>query len=347
MPATREIDKRFAGQYPTRGTFGVKANTLIKRGWTLCVDAATGYAEPGAVDAGHNAAGIASSNYDNRTTAPSGGAAGAIDAEVEYGVFGRAINGTEPKPGDTVFVYDNEAITLDSNSNARGVAGSVVEVRDSIAYVYFGPHVVGLVALAAVDQANIAQLQVDVDAAEVDIDALEADALTAQAQISIPITSWRVSTGAAIPAFSDGVADGFALVDSEALGLRINDDSTTIFTTSVAMPQDLDDTADVVVHLLGFRVGAADTNACVTIGAFFQTVGAAHTADTNCGGDSSTFGAATTVVSEETLTIAAADVPAAPCNLTLTMVVKNTTLADDDLVIVSTWLEYTRKLLTA
>jgi hypothetical protein len=350
MAATSPVAKNFAGLYPAKGTAPMAANELIYDGCTVCINA-TGYAVEGALNEGFNAAGVVAATFDNRTTAPEGGGAGAINCEIEYGIFGRTVNGTAPVAGNVVFVYDNMSVTLDSNSGARGIAGMVTEVRTIngvvIAFVFMGPAVTGLIATAAADEADIDQLQTDVDAAEVAIDALEANAVTAQAQVQIPITSWRLATGAAIPAFSNGVADGFELTDSEALGLRINDDSTTSFATSVAMPQDLDDAAAVVVHLLGFRVGAADTSACVTIGAFFQTVAAAHTADTNCGGDSTTFAAATTVVSEKIVTLALADVPAAPCNLTLTMVVKNTTLADDDLVILSTWLEYTRKVLAA
>ena len=110
-------------------------------------------------------------------------------------------------------------------------------------------------------------------------------------------------------------------------------------------PNDLDDSADVIFHCLGFKIGSADTPA-LTIGAFFQVVDSAHTADADAGGDTTTFAGATTIVTEETLTIDSGDVPAAPSSLTLTMVA-NADLDGDDLVIIRTWLEYTRKALTS
>src|SRR5690606_3820156 len=109
---------------------------------------------------------------------------------------------------------------------------------------------------------------------------------------------------------------------------------------------DLDDSADVIVHILGYRVGAADTTAALTVGAFFRTVGAAFSADSTAGGNMTAFEAATTVVSEETLTILAADVPASPSSLLLTLV-PTAALDADDLVVLEVWIEYTRKLLAS
>lgn len=180
--------------------------------------------------------------------------------------------------------------------------------------------------------------------AKEDIDAILVNLTTAQGQVQIPINTWCTATGSPLPVFSTD--PGLSLVDSEAFGLRINDDDTEVFCTSVVMPQDLDDTADIVFHAMGFRVGSSDVTTTLTMGAFFQTVGAAHTADTDAATATGVFGAATTVVSEVTCTILAADVPPAPCVLTLTMT-PDANLDADDLVILGTWIEYTKKVLTA
>jgi hypothetical protein len=182
--------------------------------------------------------------------------------------------------------------------------------------------------------------------AETDITALQTDATSAQAFVQIPLNSIRLATGAALPAYSDGT-DGLTLQDSELFGIRFNDGVHTAMAVSVPMPPDLDETADVVLHALGARIGTSDTDAALAIGAFFQTVGADYDADADAGGNTSAFSAAATKeISEVTLTIAAANVPAAPCQLSLT-VASHTTLDADDLVVGSLWLEYTRKLRTS
>jgi len=333
----------FAGLVPARGSEPIAANTLILRHTMVALDgdgnAIQSYT---GADNTHdfNAIGMAASTVDNRTTAPSGGAAGAETIDIEYGVFGWAFTGTAPKSGGVVFAVDNQTVSLDSDSGKRGIAGYCSRCTDTVCYTLMGPTIVGQIVLAA-------SVAADVVTAQAAVDALEVDALSTKAVIDIPLTSFRVAaSGAAVAAFSNGVSDGFALVDSEAFGLRFNDDTTAQLATSVYLPADLDDTADVVLHFLGFRVGAANATAALTVKAFAQTVGAAHTATSDVGGDTSTFAAATTVVSEETLTIAAANVPASPANLTLT-IVPNAALADDDLVITAAWLEYTRKLRTA
>jgi len=113
------------------------------------------------------------------------------------------------------------------------------------------------------------------------------------------------------------------------------------------MPQDLNDAADVVVHLLGCPAAASPANTPVfTIEAYFDEVGAAVGADTNCGGESGEFSASTNL-QEKTLTIAAADVPASPSALTLVLHPKDTELGDVDFYLAGIWLEVTRKCLTS
>ncbi|HRZ13855.1 MAG TPA: DUF2190 family protein [Kiritimatiellia bacterium] len=112
------------------------------------------------------------------------------------------------------------------------------------------------------------------------------------------------------------------------------------------LPQDIDDTKDVYVHLLGALGAASPANTPVfTIEAYFDVAGAAPSADTNCGGESGEFSASTDL-QEKTLKLAAADVPASPSALTLVLHPKDTELGDVDFYLCGIWLEATRKALT-
>lgn len=338
--ATRYRLKDFAGLTPARGTEPVAANTLLVGGTMVCRNA-SGYIQAPVDGDGFNVVGILAEDVDNRTTTDLGGGAGAKDATIEYGVFAMGYTGTLPKSSQVVYSVDNQTVSIDSDSAGRGIAGIVSEVRDGVVYVLFSPVIAGMITIEAAVAADVVQAQAD-------IDALEADALSAQELIQIPLTAWTDSGGPLV-AFNDGVANGLALVDSEALGIRFNPvgEDTSTLVTSVALPADLDDAEDLVLHVLAFRVGSADTTTVLSGSAFFQVPGAAHTADADAiAADSAALNAATTVVQEVTLTMAAADVPAAPASVTITLA-PSSALDADDLVITSTWLEYTRKLRTA
>lgn len=337
----------WAGEFPHRGTFAVAANTFCLGGTIACVDA-DGRTTPGALNAGLNAVGKYGHHVANLTTSESGGAAGAVDADIQYGIFGWLYDGTVPEPGQVVFVLDNQTVTIDSNAGARGIAGYCAELRDGLCWVLMGPTVVGQIVIAADVEADLDQAETDIDNLETVVDALEVDSLSAQCFVPIPLTSW-LDGGAPMAAFVDGSVNGVALVDSEVVGFRFNPvgEDTSVLSTSVALPPDLDDAADVVLHVAAARIGAADTTTVLSGAAFFQTMGAAYDADADAiTVDSAALAAATKVVTEYTLTIAAADVPAAPAVLTLTLA-PSAALDADDLVICGTWIEYTRKLRTA
>lgn len=243
--------------------------------------------------------------------------------------------------GDDHTIYDNSAGgTLQPAGRFVGMS------EDGKVRVYVGMANLGDALADAVDvaiaDAGLFTSESDVEGA---LQEIYQDLKTAQAQVYIPIGAFTLAAnGAPLIVFNDGVADGLDF--SEGQSYRFNPNSTTKIGATIPMPQDLDDTADVVLHILASRVGSADTTAAITVEAFFQTVGAAHDADADAGGATGAAGAATTVVSELTRTIAAADVPAAPCALSLTLV-PTAALDADDLRVHAVWLEYTRKLLTA
>ena len=164
------------------------------------------------------------------------------------------------------------------------------------------------------------------------------------AEKEIPLGTLRLSTGAAIAAFADNTTDGFEFVDSECLGIRWNDSGSSRITVAgqVDIPADADDTAAVVLHAKGFRVGSADAAMVLTVTAFAQPTGAEYDADADAGGSSTAFDGATKVVTDETLTFAAGVLPAgAGVSFSL---VPDAALDGDDFVLTGLRLTYTRSL---
>jgi len=176
--------------------------------------------------------------------------------------------------------------------------------------------------------------------------------ISAQAFYNIPMGAWTEQDGTVLADFADGdsTTPGWSAGD-EGFGIRWNNHANPDpISTSLPVPPDLDASADVIVHIAAAKVGATVGDAVTfTIEAFFNAVGAAYDADADCGGASSamTGDATTKTVQEETLTIAAADVTAAPGVLTLTLQPTDGTLGTDDVIVLGVWLEYTRKLLTS
>jgi len=169
---------------------------------------------------------------------------------------------------------------------------------------------------------------------------------SAQKFLNLPMGAWTEQDGTALADFADGASTtpGWSAGD-EGFGIRWNNHANPDpISTSIPIPPDLDDSADVIVHVAAAKVGATVGDAVkFTIEAFFNNVGAAYDADADAGGDSSamTGDATTKTVQEETLTIAAADVTAHPGVLTLTLQPKDGTLGTDDVIVLAVWLEYT------
>lgn len=331
MALSTERDTQKYGAFPDPEKFELPVATLKKHyaGGIVC-DNGSGYMTPGATATGLIAMGVCTQTADNST-----GLDGAINVKFERGAFWFANSAaadeiTIAQRWDACYIVDDQTVAKTDGSATRSRAGLVLDV-DATKGV--------LVLIGAAQTAAVSAL-------ETAVSALQTSELTAQAIIPVPLGSFFVySTGAAIVAFNDGVADGIDPT-AESIGYKFNVASTAKIAASVPMPMDLNDAAAVVVHVLGFRVGASDTTAALTVGAFFRVPGAAFSADADAGGDTDAFAAATTVVSEVTRSIAHGDVPAAPASLLLTLV-PTAALDADDLVVTEVWLEYTRKLLTS
>lgn len=237
-------------------------------------------------------------------------------------------------------VSDASSGTAQGIALEAGVSGAIIEVA---------PWNVKATTAATVSIADSGSLITGVT-----VEAALAEIMTGikTAQYTILPDQIRLEDGTALPIFADGAADGWTQLASKALALRWNNGATpSDFIASFVLPQYLDDAADIVLHLMGaiVKAGGAEADSPVfTVEAYFETAGAAPGADTDCGGESGEFlTAAADAWQEKTLTIAAADVPAAPCVLTLVFHPKDGQLPADDFVLLPPWLEVTRKCLTA
>jgi hypothetical protein len=281
--------------------------------------------------------GVAAATFDNRTGQEMGGLDDSGLIEIEYGIHGFAYTGS-PKPGDLMYAVDNQ--TIDPTKGSKGLAGVCTEIRDGRCFITMGPGNDGILTAIGVE--------------DLDVDNLLLDALTAQYQVNVPLTAAIDAVTGIYPlvfADSENALPGIQLTNSKAVSVRWNDHAApTAIAITVPLPQNLDDTANIVVHALVSKIGATIGDATkLTIGAFFQTVAALHDADTDRGGDSDAVvgNAATKTVTELTLAIAANVVPPSPCALTLTIKPKAGTLGTDDFCVHAVWLEMTRKLLAS
>lgn len=346
---------KFAGVIPTRGTFGIKANKRIFKGGLVGLDSA-GRAMPGdTIAAGCLAAvGKASATYDNRTGSELGGAADAVDVEVEYGVFAfvSATGGGDDIAADDVgkvcYVVDDATVALTNGTDTRGIAGFITEVRDGQVFVWMGPHVAGQIVLAASEASQL-------DAAQVAIDALEVDAATTNASFSVPLHSFFDADGDPLVKYAaDNVGTvGYNLADTEALNLRWNNYPSNPGVTAItqfALPADLDPAADLLIEFLCSKSGATVGDATkITYAVYIVSEGDLHDADTVVTGDTAALvgNAIAKTTDVLTVTVAAADVPVGAMSMTLKIFPKSGTIETDDFMIHAVRVRYTRKIQTA
>src|SRR5690606_25639713 len=325
--AIERIKTEFAGLVPAKVTLSASATSKYYKGTLVAAHATTGRAVVPTDGDGLAIMGVADATFDNST-----GGNDAMKVECTPGIHGPfVVSGSTPVPGSLMFAVDNQTVSTSDNGATRGIAGVCTKVTADGAFIMIGAGSTGLLAAVAATLASVS--------------ALQDDALTTSLHVPVPIFAARnYTTGVTAPAYTTSV-DGIDPT-AESLGPRWNDDGTTVFALAVDLPPDLDDTEDITVNVMGYRVGSADDTAALTIGAFFRVNGAAFNADATAGGDTTAFDGATTVVTTETLTILAADIPANPTSLLLTLT-PTAALDADDLVVLGVWLTGTRKLLTA
>lgn len=147
-----------AGVYPSRGTYPIRANVLIYKGAMVGLDS-SGRAMPANTIANScvRIVGRSSATYDNRTGSVLGGAAGAVDVEVEFGIFQWANNDSIAAAdiGKACYAVDDQTVALSDSSEARCFAGVILEVVDSKPYVFMGPAVANPAAASGFDSPSL------------------------------------------------------------------------------------------------------------------------------------------------------------------------------------------------
>lgn len=192
MALTLERMTDFAGVTPSRGTYPIAANVRILKGAQVALDSA-GRAIPATTAAGGavRVVGKASATFDNRDGSVLGGAAGACDVEVEFGVFGWANSSAgdalaDADVGAVVYAVDDQTVAKTDNGGTRVVAGILTEVRNGQCYVFQSPAIAHL-ALAAVEaDAGVAMQKRTVTIGHADLDAAA--------------TTQTINVGAVLPA---------------------------------------------------------------------------------------------------------------------------------------------------
>jgi len=167
------------------------------------------------------------------------------------------------------------------------------------------------------------------------------DLLTAQATIPVPLGALTYEDGTAFTK-QETTTPGFAQLSNaeQVLDIPVNATAET-FAFQVPVPQDLDDSADVVIHVLA---GKSADNDSLTLDCEVYPVAAGDTGNADI--QDTAAQAITQAASELTFTCGNDGVLAAPGALTAVFTLGGTN--DGDAVyIYGVWVEYTRAILTA
>lgn len=167
--------------------------------------------------------------------------------------------------------------------------------------------------------------------------------LTAQATIVVPLGAITMEDGTVLTKQATTVAGIAQLADKEqVINIPVNCTSGESLGFTVPIPQDLDDTADITVHVL---VGKAADNDSLTIDCEVYPCAVGDTANADIQ-DTAATAIAADAAEELVFTCGADGVLAAPGTLSVVLALGGTN--DGDAVyIYGAWIEYTRKILTA
>lgn len=168
------------------------------------------------------------------------------------------------------------------------------------------------------------------------------DALTTQACIPVSLGAITMEDGTALTKQATTVAGFAQLADKEqVINIPINCTSGEALGFTVPVPQDLDDAADITVHVLA---GKAADNDSLTLDCEVFPCAVGDTANADI--QDTAAQAITQAASELVFTCGADGVLAAPGTLSVVLLLGGTN--DGDAVyLYGAWVEYTRKLLTA
>lgn len=317
---------KFAGLVPSRGTFPIAANTKILKGTIVGLDSSGRIVPGGTIASGClYAIGKASATVNNLTGSDLGGAAGAADVEVEYGVFGweSATGGDEitaDDVGKVCFVLDNQTVALTNQTDTLGEAGYVSEVRSGKVFVEMGITVAGEIVIAASEASQLDTAQTDIDAVEADVANLQTDA--AVGFIGLSVYDFRevdangdvsniAANGGILASDTTPILRGNAAETAEISWATGNVDPIS---TQVVLPPDFKGSSNVTIDLWVYS-GATDA-ATFTVETGWD--GGALVSDS--ADDSATKSG---TLHKITATVAAADIPDTARLLTLALTPTN------------------------
>lgn len=328
----------------------VGASKEIFAGSLVVVDGTTGYAEAGSDAAGKIFVGVAREHVKDVS-----GVEGTESVIVRRrGLFLFAIAAaTQANVGDAVFIVDDETVGLaatTTNDIYCGVIAAIksatevwVDIYPALLQTDVATHIADTSGAHSASAISIADAGgfTEQDEAEAALQEIYQDLISAQHVIPAPIGAFVGEDGTALTKFTAGATPGFQqLADKEVV--LAWDGNATPGAAAVVIPfvdPAIDDSADVVVHFLAKMAGATDT----PVVAFEAYFGAG---DADCAGTDPEITGGTTLT-EYTMTIAAADVPAAPSSLTLVLTPTAGQMDTDELHLYALWLEVTRKLRTS
>lgn len=322
--------------------------TTIYNGGMVSVNS-SGYAIPAADTASTAFIGVATEQVYNS------GSSGAKYVTVRrHGMFRfPATSITQAHVGSIMYIKDDQ--TFDNSSDNSIPCGRLVKYESAtLGWIEIDSAVVTPAAIAAsavtVADSGTIFTATDAEAALLEVKAIAdanlVDLTSTQAFISVPLATLRESTTSAVP---NAAANGGLLAsDSTPILNSTNADTDGAYRLTwaasnsdaiqfqTATPPDLDDTADVVIHLYGNWDGSTDITAAMASDCYFGV------SDTKVE-DTVTLSSGTTL-DEYEITIAAADVPASSytINCELTPGAHTTNI----LYVYAIWIEYTRKQLT-
>ena len=327
----------------------VAAATTIRAGDLVALDA--GYLVPGDDAASTVFAGVARQYVDNS----GGGDGDAVCLVRRYGLWRLPMASaiTAANAGDQAYLAGDGEADLAANVTNNiycGVIAQVIStteawvdiepaVRQSAAAAHMADpaaaHAASAIAVADADGHTAAD---DVEEALAE---LYQDGLTAAHVIPVPLTAITQEDGAPLAKYSAGGATpGLAqLSDKEQVVAWDGNAAPEAVAVSIPLADPaIDETADLTVKLLAKMAGATDSPE-VAMEAYFGA------------GDDDCAGAAPEVtgtgLAVYSMTIAAADVPAAPTALTLVMTPAAGDMTTDELHLHALWVETQRKLKTA
>jgi hypothetical protein len=328
---------------------------IIYGGALVCVNAA-GYAVPGDDATGLIFEGVAMERADNHA-----GNAGDISVNVRRRGLFKMTLGTAisiANVGDNVFIVDDQTVDLTAHSTydifCGVIAGYIdsthawIDIEPAIRQADVATHLADTSGAHAASAVSIADVGMFTSAAEVEaaLQELYQNAISVQGFVPIKLTDLREVGTMAVGNIAaacgvlgsdttpllkpiNGATDGCQNVEWVETGV-----DPVMF--QVALPPDLDDDADLVIH---HRIKSAGTTDAVgfTVDSWFNE-GDTKVTDTSETNQTATW-------AEKITTIAAADVPAGAQTLTVSLTpVAHTT---DHLYLSALWLEYKTKIKTS